>query len=264
MAVQRFIGWQALIAIAAVAAMSHAACAQTASARASRTAPVGALELLTPKNCTLALIDFQPQMAFGVRSHDRQMIVNNVVGLAKAAKVFKVPVLLSSVETSSFSGPTFPKLQEVLSDQKPIERSSMNAWEDENFRKAVNKTGRKKLLIAGLWTEVCVVLPTIEALRDGYEVYVVTDACGGTSKEAHDMAVLRVTQAGAVPVTWQQVMLEWQRDWSRKETYAAVTEIIQEHSGAYGMGVFYAKSMLGGQREWHDVKATEVKPDGGR
>jgi nicotinamidase-related amidase len=205
-------------------------------------APAGATELLTPNNCALALIDFQPQMFFGVQSHDRQTIQNNVVGLTKAAQVFKVPTILSTVETESFSGPTFKALTDAIPNNKPIERSSMNSWEDEKFVAAVKATGKKKLIIAGLWTEVCVVLPTLEALRDGYQVYVVTDACGGTTPEAHERAIQRVTQAGAIPVTWQQVMLEWQRDWSRKESYAGVTTVIQEHSGAYGLGVFYVAS----------------------
>jgi nicotinamidase-related amidase len=205
-------------------------------------APAGATELLTPANCTLALIDFQPQMFFGVQSHDRQTIQNNVVGLAKAAQVFKVPTILSTVETDSFSGPTYKALTDALPGVTPIERTSMNSWEDAAFVKAVAATGKRKLIIAGLWTEVCVVLPTLEALRDGYEVYVVTDACGGTTVEAHERAIQRMVQAGAIPVTWQQVMLEWQRDWSRKETYTGVTNVIQEHSGAYGLGVFYVAS----------------------
>lgn len=220
----------------------RSAIAQQTTVAGSASAPAGATELLTPTNCALALIDFQPQMFFGVQSHDRQTIQNNVVGLAKAAQVFKVPTILSTVETQSFSGPTFAALQEALTGTKPIERTSMNSWEDKNFVKAVQATGKKKLIIAGLWTEVCVVLPTLEALRDGYQVYVVTDACGGTTVEAHERAVQRVVQAGAIPVTWQQVMLEWQRDWSRKETYAGVTGVIQQHSGAYGLGVFYAAS----------------------
>jgi nicotinamidase-related amidase len=187
----------------------------------------------------IAFIDFQPQMSFGVQSHDRQQIRNNAVGLAKAAKVFKVPAILTTVETQSFSGPLYSELLAVFPDQQPIERTSMNSWDDAKFRDAVKASGKKKLVLAGLWTEVCIVMPTIEALREGYEVYFVSDACGGTSKEAHDMAVQRMIQAGAKPVTWQQVMLEWQRDWSRKETYSAVTGVIREHSGAYGMGIDY-------------------------
>ena len=216
--------------------------AEADAAQRALPGPPGAYELLTPDNCVVALIDFQPQMFFGVQSHDRQTIQNNVVGLAKATKVFGVPTVVSTVETESFSGKMYKALADVFPDQAPIERTSMNSWEDEKFVAAVRETGKKKLVIAGLWTEVCVVLPAIEALRDGFEVYVVTDASGGTTMEAHQMAIDRTVQAGAIPVTWQQVMLEWQRDWARKETYAGVTGVIQEHSGAYGLGVWYVSS----------------------
>ena len=210
-------------------------------------APRGAYELLTPENCAVALIDYQPQMFFGVQSHDRQAIINNVVGLAKAAKLFEVPVVLSTVETKSFSGYTIPALREVLADEPAVERTTMNSWEDPDFVRAIEETGKKKLVLAGLWTEVCTVFPTLDALEAGYEVYVVTDACGATSDEAHDMAIRRVVQAGAVPVTWQQVMLEWQRDWANAETYDGVTKIVVEHSGAYGIGIDFAKTMIHGQ-----------------
>ena len=192
-------------------------------------------ELLTPQNSALIFIDHQPQMAFGVTSIDRQLLKNNVTALAKAGKLFKIPTILTSVETQSFSGYIWPELLSVFPDQTPIERSSMNSWDDQKFVEAVKKTGRKKLVIAALWTEVCLVFPALEALESGYEVYFVTDASGGTSKEAHDMAVQRMIQAGAVPVTWQQVLLEWQRDWARKETYDDVISIVKEHSGGYGM-----------------------------
>ncbi len=255
----RTMSWFSALALAAAvgagawavsggSGLPSAVAQQAAIGRAAGTvaAPVGATELLTPNNCVVALIDFQPQMFFGVQSHDRQTIQNNVVGLAKAAGVFGVPVVLSTVETESFSGPTYKALTDALPGVSPIERTSMNSWEDAAFVEAVRASGKKKLVIAGLWTEVCVVLPTLEALRDGYEVYVVTDACGGTTTEAHERAVQRMTQAGAIPVTWQQVMLEWQRDWSRKETYVGVTNVIQEHSGAYGLGVWYVASKASG------------------
>lgn len=210
----------------------------------SAAAPKGAYELLTPKNCALVMIDFQPQMAFGVQSHDRQTIKNNAIALAKAAKAFGVPTILTTVETASFSGPMWPGLLAVFPEQRPIERTSMNTWDSDEVKSALRTSDRPKLLLAGLWTEVCITMPALEAMRDGYEVYVVTDACGGTSKEAHDVAVQRMIQAGAVPVTWQQAMLEWQRDWSRKDTYAGVTGIIREHSGAYGMGIDYVIDMV--------------------
>ncbi|KJJ85887.1 nicotinamidase-like amidase [Candidatus Omnitrophus magneticus] len=202
--------------------------------------------LLTPANCTLIFIDHQPQMTFGVASIDRKTLENNVLGLAKAAKVFNVPTILTTVETKSFSGPMWPQLLDIFPNQTPIERSSMNSWEDAKFVAEVKKTGRKKLVIAALWTEVCLTFPAIEALEAGYEVYFVTDASGGTSKEAHDMAVQRLIQAGAVPMTWIQTMLEWQRDWARKETYNGVISIVKEHCGAYGQGVEYAYTMVHG------------------
>ena len=202
-------------------------------------------ELLNPANSTLILIDHQP-MAFGVQSIDRQTLKNNTVALAKAAKIFNVPTILTSVETKSFSGYIWPELLDVFPDQQPIERTSMNSWEDKALVAAVKATGRKKLIMAALWTEVCLNFPALEALAEGYEVYIVTDASGGTSKEAHDMSVQRMIQAGAVPVTWQQVLLEYQRDWAHKETYDAVMGLVQEHSGAYGMGVDYAYTMVHG------------------
>lgn len=200
--------------------------------------------LLTPQNCTALFIDFQPQMLFAVRSIEGQNLVSNVVGLAKATQIFNVPTILTTIAEKSFSGPTFAQLVEVLS-QKPIDRTSMNSWEDPRVVEAVAKIGRKKLVMAGLWTEVCIVLPTIQAIEAGYEVYVVTDACGGTSTTAHEMAILRMIQAGAVPVTWLQVMLEWQRDWARQETYDPVMKIANAHGGAYGIGIQYAKAVLG-------------------
>lgn len=201
-------------------------------------------KLLTPDNCVIAFIDHQPQMTFGVASHDRQTVKNNTVGLAKAAKIFDVPTILTTVETESFSGYTWPELIEALDGQKTIERSSMNSWEDEGFVEAVKATGRNKLVLSGLWTEVCIAFPTICALDEGFEVYFVADACGATSVEAHEMAIQMMIQAGAQPRTWQQVMLEFQRDWSRKETYDAVTNLVREVSGAYGMGIDYAATMV--------------------
>lgn len=201
--------------------------------------------LLTPDNCALVLIDHQPQMAFGVQSIDRQTLMNNVVGLAKAARTFNVPVVLTSVAAKSFSGDIFPELQEVLSDLEPIDRTSMNSWDDEKFRAAVEQTGRRKLVIAALWTEVCLAMPTIDLLQEGYEVYMVTDASGGTSVEAHERAIQRLVQAGAAPMTWLQVLLELQRDWARTGTYDAVMEIAKTHAGAYGIGIRYAKAILG-------------------
>lgn len=203
------------------------------------------LEVLTPQNSQLIFIDQQPQMAFGVQSIDRQTLKNNVVGLAKAAKAFNVPTTITTVETESFSGHTFPELLDVFPNQPLLERTSMNSWDDQKVRDALAANGRKKVIVSGLWTEVCNTTFALCAMLEGdYEIYMVADASGGTSKDAHDFAMQRMVQAGAVPVTWQQVVLEWQRDWARRDTYDAVMGIVREHSGAYGMGVDYAYTMV--------------------
>ncbi len=203
------------------------------------------LEVLTPENCQMIFIDQQPQMAFGVQSIDRQVLKNNVVGLAKAAKVFNIPTTITTVETESFSGNTFPELLDVFPEQDILERTSMNSWDDQKVRDALAKNGKKKVVVSGLWTEVCNnTFALCAMLEGGYEIYMVADASGGTSKEAHDYAMQRMIQAGVIPVTWQQVLLEWQRDWAHKETYNAVMDIVKEHSGAYGMGVDYAYTMV--------------------
>ncbi|MGL5388914.1 MAG: hydrolase [Serratia sp. (in: enterobacteria)] len=201
-------------------------------------------QLLDPKNSALIFIDHQPQMAFGVANIDRQQLKNNVVGLAKAGRIFNVPTIFTSVESESFSGYIWPELLAVHPELTPIERTSMNSWEDAAFVKAVEATGRKKLVISALWTEVCLTFPALMALEAGYEVYVVTDTSGGTSVDAHERSIDRMVQAGAIPVTWQQVLLEYQRDWARKETYDAVMDLVREHSGAYGMGVDYAYTLV--------------------
>ena len=204
------------------------------------------LEVLTPQNSQLIIIDHQPQMAFGVQSMDRQTMKNNVVGLAKAAKVFDIPTTITTVETEGFSGHTYPELLGVFPENKLLERSSMNSWDDQNVRDALAANGRKKVVVSGLWTEVCNTTFALSALHDvpDYEIYMVADASGGTSADAHKYAMDRMVQAGVIPVTWQQVLLEWQRDWARKETYNAVTTLVKEHSGAYGMGIDYAVTMV--------------------
>ena len=203
------------------------------------------LEVLTPTNCQMIFIDQQPQMAFGVQSMDRQALKNNTVALAKAAKAFNIPTIITTVETEAFSGHTYPELLDVFPGADILERSSMNSWDDQKVRNALAANGKKKVVVSGLWTEVCNNSFALCAmLEGGYEIYMVADASGGTSKEAHDYAMHRMIQAGVVPVTWQQVMLEWQRDWARKETYDAVMKIVKDHSGAYGMGVDYAYTMV--------------------
>jgi nicotinamidase-related amidase len=202
-------------------------------------------ELLTPNNCQLIFIDHQPQMAFGVQSIDRQVLKNNTVALAKAAKVFGIPTTITTVETESFSGHTYPELLAVFPENPLLERTSMNSWDDQKVRDALARNGQKKVVVSGQWTEVCNNTFAFSAMAEGgYEIYMVADASGGTSKEAHDYSMQRMIQAGVVPMTWQQVMLEWQRDWARRDSYDEVMAIVREHSGAYGMGVDYAYTMV--------------------
>ena len=201
------------------------------------------LEILTQKNSILLMIDYQPQMIFGISNIDRQTLKNNAIGLAKSAQLFNVPTIITAVESESFSGYVMPELLDVFPSQNVLDRTSMNAWDSESVRKAVAATNRKKLILAGLWTEVCINLCAFSALADGYEIYVVEDACGGTSKMAHYAAMQRMMQCGIVPLTWQQLLLEWQRDWAKKETYNGVMSIVCEHSGAYGAGVDYVSTI---------------------
>jgi nicotinamidase-related amidase len=203
-------------------------------------------ELLNPKNSAVVFIDFQPQMVVGVANIDRQTLYNNVLLLAKAAKIFQVPTILTTVESKGFSGNMWPQLLDIFPGQEPIERSSMNSWEDKRFVAMVKATGRKKLVMAALWTEVCLTYPALEAIKAGYDVYAVEDASGGTTVTAHNAAMRRVEQAGAVPMTALQVLLEYQRDWAHKGTYDAVMAVVKEHCGAYGQGVEYAYTMVHG------------------
>ena len=219
------------------------------------------LEILTPGNCQLIFIDHQPQMAFGVQSIDRQTLKNNVLGLAKAARAFKIPTIITTVETESFSGYVYPELLEVFPDAPLLERTSMNSWDDRKVRDALAKNGRKKVVVSGLWTEVCNCTFALSAMLEGdYEIYMVADASGGTSLEAHNYAMTRMIQAGVVPMTWQQVLLEWQRDWARKETYNDTIAIVREHSGAYGMGVDYAYTMVHKAKQRAEFKGKTIPP----
>lgn len=206
------------------------------------------LDVLTPQNSQLIFIDHQPQMAFGVQSMDRQTLKNNTVALAKAGKIFDIPTIVTTVETTSFSGHTYPELLDVVPDAPLLERTSMNSWDDQKVRDAIAANAAKgatKIVVSGLWTEVCNLTFSLSCMADtDYEIYMVADASGGTTLEAHNYAMDRMVQAGVAPVTWQQVLLEWQRDWARRETYDAVIGLVQEHSGAYGMGVDYAYSMV--------------------
>jgi len=199
--------------------------------------------LLTPENCVLILIDHQPFQFAGLRSHDSQTIVNNVVGLAKTAKVFGVPTLLTTV-VEERGGYLLKQLQEVFPDQKPINRTFINTWEDGRVVDWVKKTGRKKVVIAALWTEICLAFPAIQAAGEGYEVYAVTDASGGTSLEAHEVAIQRMVQAGVTPITWMVFGAELQRDWSRTATVAGIGQVGIEHQGNIGVNFLWEQQLL--------------------
>src|SRR5258708_11114109 len=174
-------------------------------------------KLYTPQDSVVVFIDHQPQMLFGVSSIDRASLINNVTLLAKCAKEFNVPAVLTAVETESFSGYVWPQLLDVFPGQPVIERSSMDSWDSMEFRKAVEATGRKNIIMTGLWTEVCVTWPTIEMLGAGYNIYVVEDCCGATSPTAQEAALSRMVQAGAGRLTTIPALLEWQRAWGRTE-----------------------------------------------
>jgi nicotinamidase-related amidase len=171
------------------------------------------------------------------------MIVNNVVGLAKAAKTFKVPTILTTV-TEERGGHIIKGIQDVFPEQKPINRTTLNTWEDKRVVDAVKKTGRRQLIFAALWTEICLAYPVIHSLADGYDVFFVTDASGGTSREAHDMAVLRMIQAGATPLTWMGIMSEWQRDWAREATIPGVADVSVAHAGGTGVAFLWEMQLL--------------------
>jgi nicotinamidase-related amidase len=202
------------------------------------------IEMLTPQNSAIALIDYQPAMYQGVQSHDRLVPFNNIQVLAKAAKLFKIPTVISTIAADSFSGPFMPEVIELFPNHKVIDRTSMNSWLDANFRKAVAATGRKKFVLAGLWTEACVMFPTLDMLKEGYEIYIPADACGDLSLEAHNRSMDRAAQAGAVPITTFQYVFELQQDWARTETYEGVMNILRAHS-PYGIQVRFSKCALG-------------------
>jgi len=199
--------------------------------------------LLTPDNCVLILIDHQPFQVAGLRSHDTQTVIINVVGLAKSAKIFGVPTLLTTVLERQ-GGYLIKPLQDVFPKQKPIDRTFINTWEDARVVDWVRKSGRKKIVMAALWTEICLAMPAIQALGEGYEVYIVTDASGGVSLEAHEMAIQRMVQAGAVPITWMVLASELQRDWARTGTAPALAEMLVEHAGVVGTSYTWEQQLL--------------------
>jgi len=202
--------------------------------------------LLSPENHALVLIDFEGQMAFATKSISISELRTNVAIIAGASKIFNVPTIVTTVAEESFSGPVFPEIEEFYPQATSgyIDRTSMNTWEDEAAYKAITGTKKQKLVLAGLWTGVCIVGPALSALTEGYEVYAITDACGDVSSEAHERAVQRMVHAGVKPITSVQYLLELQRDWARQETYVAVTDLMKKYGGAYGLGIHYSHNML--------------------
>ncbi|MFY7826620.1 MAG: hydrolase [Flectobacillus sp.] len=202
--------------------------------------------LLSPSNHALVLIDHESQMGFATKNIDMTELRNNTAIVAGASKIFNVPTVVTTVAEKSFSGPVFPEVSEFYpqATTKYIDRTTMNTWEDVNAHKAIVDKGKKKIAFAGLWTSVCIVGPVLSAISEGYDVYVITDASGDVSKEAHDQAIARMVQAGAHPMTSIQYLLELQRDWARSETYVPVTNLVKKYGGAYGIGIQYAHEML--------------------
>jgi nicotinamidase-related amidase len=199
--------------------------------------------LLRPEDSVLVLIDHQPYQLTNVNSHEPQMVVNNAAALAKAAKAFAVPTILTSV-IADRGGRIFPQITDVFPGQEVIDRTFINTWEDEEVVDAVKATGRKQLIIAGLWTEICVAMPTIQALGEGWDVTVVTDASGGTSVEAHEVAIQRMIMAGANMMTWLSVAAEWQRDWARTEHAAELSEVLVQHAAGSGIAFLGEQQLL--------------------
>lgn len=200
--------------------------------------------LLKPEECVMLLVDFQAGLGFGVESMPRQVVVNNAVALARTAVAFKVSVVASTSASRVYSGPLLPVLQDALPSVKAIERKNMNVWEDDTARNAILSTNRKRLIVAGFLTEACVSFPVLSALKDGFEVFVVGDVCGGLTPTSQEFALRRLEQAGARLTSWIQVLLEFQRDWTRHETYEAARAIVVSNGGGYGMGLAYAREMI--------------------
>ena len=216
------------------------------------------LDLLMPEDSAVILIDHQPMMFFGTESRRRDEVINYAALMAKTARLFRVPVVLSTVAAKTFAGPIFSQIRTVLPEVEPYDRSNMNAWEDSAFRAAVEATGRKRLIFAGLWTEICVLFPVLSALKAGYEVYFVVDASAGRSERDHEAGVQRMIQAGAVPLTAHQLLVEFHRDWARVERYEAVVGIIRQHVPGFGIGNDYADAMVHGKASQSRGAATPV------
>lgn len=203
----------------------------------------GLASLLRPEDSVLLLIDHQPYQMANVNSHEPTMVLNATVGLAKIAKAFHVPTILTSV-IGDRGGLIFPQITSIFPDQTPIDRTFINTWEDERVVEKVKETGRKQLILAGLWTEICVAMPTIQALGEGWDVTIITDACGGVSLEAHQVSVQRMIQAGANPMTWMALAGEWQRDWARPDHLEALTAAMVENGGASGIAYLWEQQLL--------------------
>jgi nicotinamidase-related amidase len=206
--------------------------------------PTPGAKLITPKDHTLVMIDFQSQMAFATHSIDAVTLRNNAALVANAAAGFGVPTILTTVAEKSFSGPMFDEIKAAFPGQAMLDRTSMNTWEDAAVIKKINEIGKTRIVLSGLWTSVCIVGPSLSAIDQGFEVYVIADACGDVSTEAHNRAMDRMVQAGARPMTSVQYMLELQRDWARTDTYEMTTGIARKYAGAYGLGITYAKTMF--------------------
>jgi nicotinamidase-related amidase len=203
----------------------------------------GLASLLRPEDSVLVLIDHQPYQLANLNSHDPHIAVNNATALAKTAKVFKVPTILTSV-VADRGGRIFPQITDVFPGQEVIDRTFINTWEDRKVVDAIKATGRKQLIMAGLWTEICVAMPAIQALGEGWNVTVVTDASGGVSVEAHEVAIQRMIAAGANVMTWLAVAAEWQRDWARMKSAVALTEVITQHAGGSGIAFLWEQQLL--------------------
>jgi nicotinamidase-related amidase len=203
-------------------------------------------KLLSPDNHALVLIDFEGQMAFATKSISMNELRNNVAVICGASKIFNVPTIVTTVAEESFSGPVFPEIEEAypMATSGYIDRTTMNTWEDEAAYKAIVGTQKQKLVFAGLWTGVCIVGPALSAMEENYDVYVITDACGDVSDEAHERAIQRMIHAGVKPMTSIQYILELQRDWARQETYVAVTDLMKKYGGSYGLGIQYSHKMI--------------------
>lgn len=231
----------AFAAIAAIAVTAPAV-AQTPP-RVPQAVRSGYLEPLTPENSFLVLVDLQDMFGLTVGSIDPTSLVNNAVGVAKAAKVFGVPTVLATANARTFAGPFFRPVTDARRDLPVYDRTAINLWDDPRVVEEIRRSGRRKIVIGGLWTANCVMLPALSALGEGYEVYILADVSGDISRETHDRAIQRLVQAGATPINWIALMLEWQQDWARKETAGQVGEIAKAHGGAWGLGASYAGAM---------------------